>query len=164
MAHLTDDRSLKARWTCVYPAYIDANKSLAQGRRISKEEAVEVPHPAFMDEVLSNAGINREYEQKNYSRSPVGFGFMGRFRVQIFDKDRNPVNPNIPNKMALLRYIAKQIPETSKYKEWKVAMEKEKARIAEQEEVANQVAAEKARQQAVTASAKPSKKKNKKKK
>lgn len=27
MAHLTEDKSLKARWTCVYPAYIDKNKT-----------------------------------------------------------------------------------------------------------------------------------------
>lgn len=30
MAHLTKDKSVKARWTCVYPTYIDANKTLVR--------------------------------------------------------------------------------------------------------------------------------------
>ena len=38
MAHLTEDPTNKARWTAFYPSYIDANKTIAQGRRIPKED------------------------------------------------------------------------------------------------------------------------------
>ena len=45
MAHQTDDPTNKARWTAFYPSYIDANKTIAQGRRIPKEN-VSTPHTA----------------------------------------------------------------------------------------------------------------------
>lgn len=37
MAHLTEDPSNEARWICIYPAYLDAGKTVKEGRRISKE-------------------------------------------------------------------------------------------------------------------------------
>ncbi len=45
MAHLTTDPSNPARWVCFYPIYIDANKTLPEGRRIPKEKVPRPPRP-----------------------------------------------------------------------------------------------------------------------
>eukprot|EP00035_Acanthoeca_spectabilis_P022802 m.445846 g.445846 ORF g.445846 m.445846 type:complete len:165 (+) comp19284_c0_seq1:129-623(+) len=164
MAHLTKDKSVKARWTCVYPTYIDANKTLAQGRRVPKVVAVEVPHPAFMADVLQTNGFTYEYEQKLFPRDAIGYGFPGRFRVQLFDSDDKPLKPEAASKMALLKFIAAAIPNSEKFKEWKIASEAEKAKQAEKAELEERAAAEKQRQQAAAAKPTSSKKKTKKKK
>jgi len=42
MAHLTRDHASPDRWVCVYPAYLDGNLTLPDGRRIPKD-LVSVP-------------------------------------------------------------------------------------------------------------------------
>lgn len=159
MAHLTKDPTNKARWTSVYPSYIDGQKTAAQGRRIPKEKAVEFSHPAFIDAVLKakRCGLNYFCEPKAYSRDHLQ---RARFRIQIYaDDQRTPVNPKIKNKRDLLLYIAEHLPKTEVYMEWQ---QKEKERkLAEAEKEAEEAAA---RAKVTAAVAKKGKKGTKKKK
>jgi signal recognition particle subunit SRP19 len=47
------DESKVKRWVVLYPAYIDAKKTLAEGRRIPKEKAVENPTLQEIQQVLT---------------------------------------------------------------------------------------------------------------
>jgi signal recognition particle subunit SEC65 len=44
------------RWVCVYPCYIDADKSLDQGRKIPKIKAVNKPHAYHMALAVQKLG------------------------------------------------------------------------------------------------------------
>lgn len=46
------------RWVCIYPAYINSKKTLAEGRRISKGKCVENPTFQEIRDVLDAAGLN----------------------------------------------------------------------------------------------------------
>jgi hypothetical protein len=46
------DPALVKDWNMIYPAYINKNFSLKQGRRISKEQAVENPNIQEMAQCL----------------------------------------------------------------------------------------------------------------
>jgi signal recognition particle subunit SRP19 len=59
--------SERERWICIYPAYINNKKTLAEGRRIPKDKAVENPTHQEIRDVLSAAGMKAEVENKLYS-------------------------------------------------------------------------------------------------
>ena len=44
------------QWNIIYPNYIDATKTIPQGRRISKEAAVDNPHLEEIGEALRFLG------------------------------------------------------------------------------------------------------------
>ena len=46
------------RFVCIYPAYINAKKTRAQGRRVGKSKAVENPSVNEMRDIFENAGLN----------------------------------------------------------------------------------------------------------
>lgn len=52
---------LSFRWICIYPAYINSKKTLAQGRRINKDKAVENPTHQEIRDVLVAAGMKVGY-------------------------------------------------------------------------------------------------------
>ncbi|CAM4719791.1 unnamed protein product [Leuciscus chuanchicus] len=58
MAHLTTNPADKERFLCIYPSYINSKKTLAEGRRIAAEKAVENPSCAEIRDVLVAAGLN----------------------------------------------------------------------------------------------------------
>uniref|UniRef100_A0A3Q4G4W2 Signal recognition particle 19 kDa protein n=1 Tax=Neolamprologus brichardi TaxID=32507 RepID=A0A3Q4G4W2_NEOBR len=58
MAHLTQNPADKERFVCLYPIYINSKKTLAEGRRISVEKAVENPSCTEIRDVLAAAGMN----------------------------------------------------------------------------------------------------------
>ncbi|PJF19664.1 Signal recognition particle, SRP19 subunit [Paramicrosporidium saccamoebae] len=91
-----------SRWNCLYPLYFDKARSLADGRRVKKEEAIEKPtvqHLAFACESL---GVPFSVEaMKRHPRDPL---LMGRVRVHLTDA-------NICNTRVLIRQIASCLPE-----------------------------------------------------
>lgn len=67
---------------CVYPAYINNKKTLAQGRKIAKEKCVENPTHQEIRDVLLAAGLKVCVENKLYSRErSKELLYRGRIRV-----------------------------------------------------------------------------------
>uniref|UniRef100_A0A671KGY4 Signal recognition particle 19 kDa protein n=1 Tax=Sinocyclocheilus anshuiensis TaxID=1608454 RepID=A0A671KGY4_9TELE len=84
MAHLTTNPADKERFMCIYPAYINSKKTLAEGRRIPAEKAVENPSCAEIRDVLTAAGLNVLLENKMYPREwNRDVQFRGRVRIQL---------------------------------------------------------------------------------
>ena len=78
-----DDEEMKT-WVTVYPAYIDSTLKLSAGRKISKEDGVEAPHPAEIMEVLKRLKLTFYIENKKY---PKQWWVNGRFRVRLKTED-----------------------------------------------------------------------------
>ncbi|KAK9758573.1 SRP19 protein [Popillia japonica] len=110
------------RWICIYPAYINSKKTLAQayinskktlaqGRRLQKEKCVENPTHQEIRDVLAAAGLKVGVENKLYSRErSKELLFRGRIRVQLKNDDGSPCNPNLPTRDSLLHHLGEMIP------------------------------------------------------
>ncbi|KAG8276355.1 SRP19 protein [Homalodisca vitripennis] len=86
-------------WICIYPAYINSKKTIAEGRRIPKDKAVENPTHQEIRDVLVAAGLNIGVENKVYSRERSReVLYRGRIRVQLKNDDGSLVNKAFPTK------------------------------------------------------------------
>lgn len=56
------------RWICIYPAYLNSKKTLAQGRRLPKDICVENPTHQEIRDVLFGTGLRIGVENKLYPR------------------------------------------------------------------------------------------------
>lgn len=91
------------KWLVIYPAYIDSTKTVAQGRCIPKNIAVEKPTLAEITSSLRKLGLLLlEEPDKCFSRDPVME--VGRVRVQLKNGE-TPVNPEIPNRTYLIHSL-----------------------------------------------------------
>lgn len=85
------------RWICIYPAYINSKKTIAEGRRIPKDKAVENPTHQEIRDILVAAGMKIGVENKLYSRErSKELLYRGRIRVQLKNDDGSPFNPDFP--------------------------------------------------------------------
>jgi len=101
----------KERWICVYPAYINNKKTLAEGRKIPKAKGCEDPNYQEIRDVIAAAGFTVGVENKVYSREKSHEPTIrGRIRVQFKNDDGTPLNPNFPNRESLLLYCGEMIP------------------------------------------------------
>ncbi|XP_063909710.1 signal recognition particle 19 kDa protein-like [Zophobas morio] len=99
------------RWICVYPAYINNKKTVAQGRRIAKEKCVENPTYQEMRDVLVAAGFKVGVENKLYSRErSKELLYRGRLRVQLKNNDGTPINKDIPTRDSVMLHLCEMIP------------------------------------------------------
>nr|CAH0104555.1 unnamed protein product [Daphnia galeata] len=99
------------RWICIYPAYIDSNKTRVAGRRVPKSRAVEKPTCSEISDVLIAANFKVGLEPKFYPREPSKEDEMrGRVRVQLKNEDGTPVNPALPTRDSLYLYVGEKIP------------------------------------------------------
>lgn len=57
-----------SRWICIYPAYLNSKKTLAQGRRLPRAQCVENPTHQEIRDVLLTAGLHVGVENKLYPR------------------------------------------------------------------------------------------------
>ena len=102
----------QCRFVCIYPAYINAKKTRAQGRRVGKSKAVDNPSVNEIRDILENAGLkvvlepNRLYCREE-SREPQ---HRGRVRVQIKNEDQSLVKEQFKDKGDLLFYLVEMIP------------------------------------------------------
>lgn len=96
----------------IYPAYIDALKTVAEGRRIPKAQACPDPHVIEMRDAALHLGLKAEAEDKAYPRDWL---VRGRLRVSLFDEDNadlaaggkgTPYNPEITTRRDLLIKLA----------------------------------------------------------
>lgn len=56
------------RWICIYPAYLNSKKTLAEGRKLSKAYCVENPTHQEIRDVLVATGLHVGVENKLYPR------------------------------------------------------------------------------------------------
>ncbi|XP_072939801.1 signal recognition particle 19 kDa protein [Epargyreus clarus] len=99
------------RWICIYPAYLNSKKTLAQGRRLPRAQCVENPTHQEIRDVLLTAGMRVGVENKLYPRErSKEILFRGRIRVQIKNDDGTLVNADFPTRESVMRYIGESIP------------------------------------------------------
>ena len=92
-----------SRWVCIYPAFINSKKSLAEGRRIPKQKSVENPTISEMMEAIAPSGLKVRPENKQYCRErSTEFNVRGRLRVSLRDENGELCNPDFPSSKCLI--------------------------------------------------------------
>ncbi|XP_038559313.1 signal recognition particle 19 kDa protein [Micropterus salmoides] len=111
MAHLTENPADKERFICIYPVYINSKKTLAEGRRIPAEKAVENPSCSEIRDVLTAAGMNVYMENKLHPRElNRDVQFRGRIRVQVKEADGSFCQDKFSSRKDVMMYVAEMIP------------------------------------------------------
>merc|ERR1719456_752523 len=82
-----------SKWNMLYPNYINAKKTVPEGRRIPLDKAVEHPHPTEMAEICEFLRIPHVLEMgKAYPRDWL---IRGRVRVLLKTPDGAFCHPEI---------------------------------------------------------------------
>ncbi|XP_019866729.1 signal recognition particle 19 kDa protein [Aethina tumida] len=103
--------SERERWICIYPAYINSKKTLAQGRKIAKDKCVENPTHQEIRDVLLAANLKVGVENKLYSREKSKeLLYRGRIRVQLKNDDGSLCSPDFPTRESLMYHLGEMIP------------------------------------------------------
>lgn len=112
MAFMSKSYADTDRFICLYPAYINSKKTVAEGRRISIEKAVENPTVTEMYDACVRAGLNTITERnKMYPREMNRDGqYTGRVRVQLRKEDGSLYLEQFPSRKAVMLYVAEMIP------------------------------------------------------
>jgi len=98
------------KWPMVYPQYIDASRTIAEGRKVSKSDACAHPHPMEIAEVCQYFKLPFVVERyKAYSRDSINR--IGRVRVKIKDDEGNFINEKICSRRALFRELGRLVPQ-----------------------------------------------------
>ncbi|KAI7860894.1 signal recognition particle, SRP19 subunit [Circinella umbellata] len=108
------DPSVYKNWVCVYPLYIDADKSQAKGRKVHKDIAVKNPHAYHMAIAVQQLGLSVVYEGKKHPRD---WGNPGRVRVQLFGPNKQAMHATIKDRKTLMREIARRLPKVQETNE-----------------------------------------------
>ncbi|GMF16826.1 unnamed protein product [Phytophthora lilii] len=91
-----------------YPNYIDARKTVQQGRRVPKERACDAPLADEMSEVCTFLQLPHVLEPaKKYPRDWL---VAGRVRVRLVRDDGSPENAEVPTRKALMLKMAELVP------------------------------------------------------
>lgn len=99
------------RWICIYPAYINSKKTIAQGRKITKEKCVDNPTHQEIRDVLVAAGLKVGVENKLYSRErSKELLYRGRIRVQLKNDDGSLCNPAFSTRESIMYHLGDMIP------------------------------------------------------
>ena len=99
--------------------YLDAKKTIADGRKLPIAQCVEYPSMQELKEVIEHLGYDASYEEKAYPRDLTQFG---RFRVSIRDPATGePTVEGIENRRQLLHKLGELIPNLKSRKEGKNA-------------------------------------------
>ncbi|KAI1239674.1 hypothetical protein IHE44_0011098 [Lamprotornis superbus] len=97
---------------CIYPAYLNNKKTIAEGRRIPIDKAVENPTSTEIQDVCAAVGFNVLLEKnKMYPREwNRDVQYRGRVRIQLKQDDGNPCLPQFPTRKSVMLYAAETIP------------------------------------------------------
>lgn len=100
------------RFICIYPAYLNNKKTIAEGRRIPINKAVENPTATEIQDVCSAVGLNAFLEKnKMYSREwNRDVQYRGRVRVQLKQEDGSLCLVQFPSRKSVMLYVAEMIP------------------------------------------------------
>ncbi|KAF9110244.1 signal recognition particle subunit [Mortierella sp. AM989] len=97
-------------WMCIYPCYIDGTKTVAEGRRISKEKAcVKQPWAKDIVEAVKELRLSQAFEPGK--THPKDWANRGRVRV-LFKENGRFCHPTVHTKNELLVRIAASINKT----------------------------------------------------
>lgn len=98
----------------IYPIYMSAEKSVAQGRRVPKSLAVSRPKSQEILDILTYAGYkcvllkDKLHPKDNYKSDPCNWG---RVHLEFKGEDGNPILPQVAKtKAQLLRFIGSKVP------------------------------------------------------
>ncbi|CAD5208432.1 unnamed protein product [Bursaphelenchus xylophilus] len=119
MPELDKPYSDPARWLCVYPIYINSEKTVEKGRRIAKEKAVRNPTAKEIYDVLVAKGFTCRLDAKTMhprepSREPAD---VGRVKVQLKNDDGSFVKEDFKNRRDILLLCAQLIPNLTSRKQ-----------------------------------------------
>jgi len=98
----------------IYPIYLSAEKSVAQGRRVPKSLAVTRPKSQEILDILTYTGYkcvllkDKLHPKDNYKSDPCNWG---RVHLEFKGEDGKPILPKIATtKAQLLRFIGSKVP------------------------------------------------------
>lgn len=99
-------------WFCIYPCYIDAARTYAEGRKLEQAKCIDEPTWQEMKDVLEAAGLPIYIEPLTmHPRSPDReLHKQGRVRVKIRDENGSPLVDTLPTKKAVLKHLGEMIP------------------------------------------------------
>ncbi len=96
------------RRVVIYPSYINAKCTVAEGRRIPKDAACDAPNVLEIRDVLEKSmKLPCEVEDKSYPRD---FWQRGRVRVTLKKDDGSPLAKEFPTRRAVMMEIARLVP------------------------------------------------------
>ncbi|CAG9559697.1 unnamed protein product [Danaus chrysippus] len=99
------------RWICIYPAYLNSKKTLAEGRKLPRDICVENPTHQEIRDVLFTTGLRIGVENKLYPRErSKEMLYRGRIRVELKNDDGTPIKEEYPTREAVMRHIVESIP------------------------------------------------------
>jgi signal recognition particle subunit SRP19 len=96
-----------SKWPVIYPIYLDKSYSLAKGRRIAKDMALESPTAKEIEAAIKSLNIPTQLEATK--RHPATPRQLGRIRFQLQDDAGSLWNEDADNKQTLLLLIANAI-------------------------------------------------------
>ncbi|XP_032772652.1 signal recognition particle 19 kDa protein-like [Rattus rattus] len=101
------------RFVCIYPAYLNNKKTIAEGRQIPISKAVENSTATEIQDVCSAVGLNAFLEKnKMYSREwNRDVQYRGRVWVQLKQEDGSLCLVQLPSRTSVMLYVAEMIPE-----------------------------------------------------
>ena len=82
-----------SRWMCLYPCYLDSNKRVSEGRRISKADGCPGPHPMEMLEVCKYLKLAALVEPKSHPRNPKWENGPSMSRAYTRSNNNNKYRP-----------------------------------------------------------------------
>ncbi|XP_023236979.1 signal recognition particle 19 kDa protein-like [Centruroides sculpturatus] len=120
----------RERWVCLYPAYINSKKTVAEGRRIPKNKVnyiIIITISSRVNWIVITFDILKFYsvtialliyflnifsQNKMYPRelNHDNIIYRGRIRVQLKNDDGTPVNSSYPTRTSLMYYVSEMIP------------------------------------------------------
>ncbi|EPQ14191.1 Signal recognition particle 19 kDa protein [Myotis brandtii] len=100
------------RFMCIYPAYLNNEKTIQEGRRIPISKAAENPTATEIQDECSAVGLNAFLEKnKMYSREwNPDAQYRGRVRVQLKQEDGSLCLVQFPSHKSVMLYAAEMIP------------------------------------------------------
>ncbi|XP_077146527.1 signal recognition particle 19 kDa protein isoform X1 [Ranitomeya variabilis] len=121
MADLRKPHTDPDRFICIYPAYINSKKTIAEGRRIPVEKAVQNPTCVEIAEICRANKLNVVIEvtrgfivvrgDKMYTREwNRDAQYRGRVRVQLRNEDGSPCVDKLQSRKAVMLRVAEDIP------------------------------------------------------
>ncbi|ANB11548.1 Sec65p [Sugiyamaella lignohabitans] len=108
----TEDMDQFKTWQVIYPVYFDASKTHAEGRRVSKDLAVENPLAQTIMDALRTIGVRTVFEITKVH--PKDWANPGRIRVQLRDGTSRVPIKNKRHLYILIGQYLKSHPTTDK--------------------------------------------------
>lgn len=100
------DRESSKHFQCIYPIYFDKSRTRAEGRRVSKELAVESPLAREMADAAANLGLRTVFEPDK--THPKNWENPGRVRV-LLKHGGKQMDDDVKNKHHLYLLIAEYL-------------------------------------------------------